>query len=170
MESSSDSEDLDYTGEGIKRRKKQKLNNGSRSKFKGHLEQLFNYANIDFEAAISRKQTPVTQFNSESDVDLDEYPGPRRKNLTKRVRPGDKKSSIDLPFDIPPDVRTSTRLASKAAVYQFSSSEDDYEYAPALQTAEIDEDRPAIDVILTYRKKEGACKCCLNPNKLNSLR
>ena len=62
-------------------------------------------------------------------------------------------------FRLPPELRSSSRLASKSAVYQFSetSSEDSGSY-PAYSYVELNDDSPAIDVVLTHRCKDGGSK------------
>ena len=75
----------------------------------------------------------------------------RKKGLKQR----DRSSGLNLL----PELRSSSRLASKSAVYQFSetSSEDSGSY-PAYSYAELNDDSPAIDVVLTHRRKDGDSK------------
>lgn len=82
----------------------------------------------------------------------DEYVGTYRvasnRKPNKRVKHDDENELLDLP----PDLRTSTRLAKKTANYQFlSSSDDEYNHTPAYTTAEATAEGPSIDTVLTYK-------------------
>ena len=88
-----------------------------------------------------------------SDSSSDEYYTSRKSGSikSKLVRQRTKNAG----FDIPPDVRSSSRLAAKSATYQFSESSEIEEEPLSYIYVDPNDDRPAIDIVLTHRWKRS---------------
>ena len=93
------------------------------------------------------------QLHTRSISSSEEYHTSQRDHSIRKRRLKQRDQSTGL--HLPPELRSSSRLASKSAVYQFSeTSSEDSESHPTYSYVEQSHDSPAIDIVLTHRRKD----------------
>ncbi|KAI2825290.1 chromatin-remodeling ATPase CHD1 [Aspergillus niger CBS 101883] len=105
-----------------------------------------------------RPSRSATQSSFSEDSDSDEYGGPRARTSKARRRRLLQASSNDAPSH--PEVRFSTRNASRVSNYNEDDDDSMFEDDPDEMTQNywvntVEDDRPAVDIVLNHRLKDG---------------
>ncbi|PYI17036.1 hypothetical protein BO99DRAFT_207832 [Aspergillus violaceofuscus CBS 115571] len=106
-----------------------------------------------------RPSRSATQSSYSEDSDSDEYGGSRARTNRARRRKLLQSSSNNLPSQ--PEVRFSTRNASRVSNYNEDEDDSMFEDDPDEEMMDnywvntVEDDRPAVDVVLNHRLREG---------------